>query len=153
MGWWKRMRNKLHRKKTTRPLRYGGHGAPGAGDVNFNTNLYSSYDSYSGSSNSNNSHSDSHSSNPFDDPSGGTTTTRDGGWLRARTTARGRERVPQGDYYAQGQQPPQRRWWTSPRRTPPEKALIEDERYSMSGVRPSMGSSMMEPMSFELPRR
>lgn len=35
-----------------------------------------------------------------------------------------------------------------------EKALmLEDERFSSSGLRPSMGDSMFEPMSFELPRR
>lgn len=35
-----------------------------------------------------------------------------------------------------------------------EKALMADEeRFSSSGLRPSMGDSMFEPMSFELPRR
>lgn len=129
MGWWKRMRNKLHKKKTTRPLRYGGHGAPGNGDFNSS------------------SHSSSNSSNPFDDPRGTAAAAQDG-WLRTRTT-RGRERGPR-DHMSQQ---PQRRWWASPPRTPPEKSLIEDERFSMSGMRPSMGSSMLEPMSFELPRR
>lgn len=84
MGWWKRMRNKFKKKKTARPVRYGGHG------------------------------------DPFADP---TTTTANPA-------------------------PPR-----TPPRTPPEKAMIEEGRFSLSALRPSMGSGTFEQMSFELPRR
>lgn len=88
MGWWKRMRNKLQRKKAGRPLRYGGHG------------------------------------DPFQD--------------RPAAAAGFRFR---------------RRGGRDPAALNEKALMAEDERYSAPGLRPSLGDSMFEPMSFELPRR
>lgn len=110
MGWWKRMRNKLHPKKTARPVRYAGH------------------------------------IDPFQDPHSASSSATAPPVTRRTSTSPFRLRGRMGGRGGSGREV---------LGLNNDKALMMEEgRFSTgSGLRPSMGDSMFEPMSFELPRR
>lgn len=141
MGWWRRMRNKMRGKPSARPVRYAGHiqhpdetcaygrrttTTAALGTSSVGLGLPPPTTTASACA-----------------PSSKMSSCRN--YLRAPTLGRNRDgaAAPRG-------------WMSSPPKTPPEKALIEESRFSSSLLRPSMmsdRSAYFQEMSFELPRR